>query len=83
MVLGIVAAVMPLTGFPEWWRALFIFLCGAAIAILGFLLRARAPRRRAAEGGRHLSFVETNGARPSIAAPESALYEHTLAEKIQ
>ena len=41
IVLGILVIVIPYTGFPSPWRTLFLVLAGAAIAIIGFLLRGQ------------------------------------------
>lgn len=41
IVLGLLVIVIPYTGFPSTWRTLFLLLVGAAIVVIGFLLRGQ------------------------------------------
>ena len=60
IVLGIAVIVAPYLGFPGSWRTLILVVLGAAVAIVGFLLRGEALRRLPGQGGAatHANFVE-------------------------
>ena len=45
VALGIWLAILPFLGFPGSWRTVFVFLSGAGVAALGFLVRAETLSR--------------------------------------
>jgi hypothetical protein len=57
IVLGLVVATAPYLGVPNSWRTILIVLCGLAIALVGFFLRAEALKREGKRSSHH-PFVE-------------------------
>jgi len=63
IVLGVWVLIVPYLGVPGSWRTVFLVLSGAAIAILGFLLRGEATAKglsahKTRSGRTSHSFVE-------------------------
>ncbi len=69
IVLGLLVALVPLSGFPESGRTALIAVFGIAIAVIGFLLRGEVLARGSKKSDSH-PFVE------SSAAPAPAYHEH-------
>lgn len=57
IVLGILAVVVPYTGFPGVWKTVFFVVAGITIAAIGFLLRGEALSRGDSRLDEH--FVES------------------------
>ena len=76
IILGIAVIVVPYLGFPGSWRTLILVALGAAVAIIGFLLRGEALRRLPGQGGTaaHANFVERTPAQGVTEHPAS--HEH-------
>lgn len=58
IVLGLLTAVLPFLGFPGSWRTVLFVLMGLAVAVIGFLLRARALAR-GDEAGMRQTYTES------------------------
>ena len=46
IVLGLLTMVIPYTGFPSAWRTGALVLIGAAVAVVGFLMRGETLSKR-------------------------------------
>ncbi len=53
IVLGILTIVIPYTGFPSAWRTAALVLCGAAVALIGFMMRGQALGKSSATNEHH------------------------------
>lgn len=60
IAVGLLVIVIPYTGFPSAWRTLFLVVCGAIVAIIGFLMRGQTlsnkPQKKPEQ---HASFQES------------------------
>lgn len=60
IVLGLfIMAVRTLLGLPGTWQTVIFIFAGAAVAIIGFLLRGEALKRGAPRQSEHNPFVES------------------------
>ncbi|OGG57823.1 hypothetical protein A2765_03420 [Candidatus Kaiserbacteria bacterium RIFCSPHIGHO2_01_FULL_56_24] len=57
IALGILVMLSPYLGIPGHWRTLLVVILGAALALIGFLLRGEQIRRGSTPTDRH-PFVE-------------------------
>jgi hypothetical protein len=73
IILGLLTMVVPYTGFPSAWRTGALVLIGAAVAVIGFLMRGETlgTRERTTE---HHPFQESTGPRADIRPAEPAAY---------
>jgi len=70
IVLGFWVIIVPYLGIPASWRTVLLVLAGAAVALLGFLLRGQTflqPSKKT----EHHPFAESTGRVNDIRAVES------------
>lgn len=53
IVLGLLTIVIPYTGFPSAWRTAMLVLCGALVAVVGFMMRGQTLSKPAAKTDHH------------------------------
>jgi len=57
ILLGLTVLIVPISGFPESWRATFLFLAGVGIFGIGCMMRVREISKRT----KNNSFTESRG----------------------
>ena len=60
IALGAATVLLPQLGLPGSWRTLLITLCGAALVVVGFILRGAALSRSGLSRRGALPFVEND-----------------------
>lgn len=69
ILLGILTAILPLTGFPGAWRSFFTFVFGVTISALAFIAYRNGERNEPLEKKEN-SFTENTA--PKIATSDSS-----------
>jgi hypothetical protein len=84
IILGLATIIIPYTGFPSAWRTALLVVVGAAVAVIGFLLRGETlskPSRHNEhhpfqESARPISDIRT--AEPASSPTPAAVPEQDL-----
>jgi hypothetical protein len=58
IVLGVIVALIPYSGFPSSWKTIFFLLCGIGIVVLGYQLDKEIKRLNKDTEGGLTSFVD-------------------------
>ncbi len=61
LILGLLVIVLPYSGFPSWWRTLFLVLTGIALLYLSYLFYIEAKARMPKDESRSKAFIDNIG----------------------